>query len=90
MCAEEWNSNYSDLVCKTLGYASSAYTDFIPSQNIENGSYFYKLKMQEGSTRLLSMLEKLDACEKVISISCQEFSKFSFKNHGKVYIFLIC
>lgn len=79
MCSDDWNSTHSDLACQALGYANSEYTEHTYSKSLQQDDVkFLRLKTEGNSqkSKLLSRLEPTETCNNVVSIACQEFSKY--------------
>lgn len=72
VCVDEFNVTFADLVCQELGYAKSTNAESVNKpENIKN---VYKLKQDlKYGAPILSQLEKVESCDSIISLSCQEF-----------------
>lgn len=74
VCSDEWTEEYSNSYCQTLGFAGSEameLTDWDKSQKI--------LRLKSNSNLAMSLVTNLEPAEfciseKVVQLSCQEFS----------------
>ncbi|XP_069682379.1 uncharacterized protein [Periplaneta americana] len=84
VCGDDWNSNWSDLSCQTLGYSKATFTENPPITKGTDGEY-YSLKpgavAKSGSLtpRLTAALHKIGngstcSSETAVEIACQEFT----------------
>lgn len=82
VCSELWETKYSSKVCIELGYATSAFTKYVPLSEEQNLNNTFKLNAaainDDNNNNLLSMFELSDGCRSgsVVSITCQEFSEY--------------
>lgn len=81
VCADQWLESYSDTLCQQLGYHGSAHTEYISELNKQN--QYLKLELKNNQTTnessLLLNLNAVADCpnKSILSIQCQEFSKFN-------------
>ena len=60
------------MFCQNLGFAGSTLTE--TKKIVENSTLgYYQLKPMQDGVGLLTQLEKVDRCETVVSVTCQEF-----------------
>lgn len=81
VCTEDWDNQYSRTICKQLGYVTAAFSEFVPITEEEQNKKAYKFvgKVDENdSSKILNDFALVESCRSgsVVSITCQEFSKF--------------
>ncbi|XP_046392051.1 uncharacterized protein LOC124160273 [Ischnura elegans] len=91
VCADEWDSKWSDFICQNFGFSRAVFTEYPSSGGLSNSSSVFMLKpgisseslaLQNG-VGLPGMLQKVTssscASGSIVAISCQEFT---CGNHG--------
>ncbi|XP_018321049.1 uncharacterized protein LOC108734135 [Agrilus planipennis] len=73
ICADFWNTTYSDLACQSMGYAKATSTNYKLLEKSSSGSQFLKLNPSERyGASLSAQLIKTDSCDNVVTLTCQE------------------
>ncbi|EFA04636.2 serine protease P146 [Tribolium castaneum] len=74
VCSDNWNQTHSDLVCRQMGYGGASSTETLEAPEAMFKEYYKLIPQAVVRSPILSQLQKVDSCEFIVSITCQEFS----------------
>lgn len=76
ICSDSWNSTYSDMACRSLGYSTASNAEEFDVPEDYNSTFYHLKPNRRYKINLLSQLEvSNEKCDKVVSITCNELGK---------------
>lgn len=80
VCGSNWSDEWSDNVCKDLGFAKSHHTDLHDTKS-DNVTDYFILKTDSSPEKFYKITSSVmkaneSNCDNFIGVSCEDFSEF--------------
>lgn len=83
VCADRWNQNHSDTVCKELGFTKAIRWPQI--HLAQPNMQFYKMREENLSTNFIANLNLSNSCDEgIVSLECQTYCEYIFSVSTKI------